>query len=61
MKMRLEKVAETYGMSADYYEQMTGRTYQLSKAIDNGDGTLSVPVIEGGQLIGYCKMEKKTK
>ena len=54
---RLEQIAQTYGMH-DYYDMYTGNTYQLSKAIDNGDGTLSVPVICNSRLIGYAQMEK---
>ena len=56
--MRLEQIAQMYGMQ-DYYDMYTGNVYQLSKAIDNGDGTLSVPVIYNTRLIGYAQMEKQ--
>lgn len=55
--MRLEQIAKMYGMN-DYYETMTGRTYLLSKALENPDGTLTIPVLQDGVLIGHCKMEK---
>jgi hypothetical protein len=58
--MRLEEIARSYGMN-DYYEMSTGRTYLLSKAMENPDGTLSVPVLQGGVLIGHCTMEKVRK
>ena len=35
----------------------TGRIYQLSQPIDNGDGTSRVPVVEDGSLIGYASMK----
>lgn len=59
--MRLEEIAKQYGM-VDYLDQHTGYIYQLSKAINNGDGTLSVPVIDScsscNALIGYAHMNK---
>lgn len=55
--MRLEQIAQMYGMN-DYYDMYSGNVYQLSKATDNGDGTLSVPVYYGNRLVGYAKMEK---
>lgn len=56
--MRLEQIVEAYGMN-DYYDMSTGYIYELSKAIDNGDGTLKVPVKDGGTLIGYSTMNKE--
>lgn len=58
--MRLEDIAGSYGMN-DYYEMSTGRTYLLSKATENQDGTLSVPVLQDGVLIGHCTMKKVRK
>ena len=55
--MSLEEIAKTYGMN-DYYDMYTGKVYHLSRAIDNGDDTLNIPVSECGKLIGYAKMDK---
>lgn len=55
--MTLENIAEMYGMN-DYLDQNTGYIYELSKAIDNSDGTLSIPVRQDGILIGYSTMDK---
>ena len=55
--MRLETIIEMYGMQ-DYYEMSSGRTFHLSQAKDNGDGTLEVPVSEDGRLIGYTTVRK---
>lgn len=55
--MKLEQTVKTYGMN-DYYDMNTGYTYELSKAIDNNDGTLKVPVKDSGILIGYSTMKK---
>lgn len=55
--MTLEKIAKTYGM-VDYLDQSSNYIYELSQAIDNGDGTLKVPVKENGVLIGYSTMNK---
>ena len=55
--MTLEKIVEMYGWN-DYMDMNTGRIYQLSQSIDNGDGTSRVPVVEGGSLIiGYVSMK----
>lgn len=54
--MTLEKIVEMYGWN-DYMDMNTGRIYQLSQSIDNGDGTSRVPVVEGGSLIGYASMK----
>lgn len=56
--MKLEHLVQNFGM-VDYYDMYTGNTYMLSKAIDNNDGTLSVPVMCDGQFIGFAKMNKK--
>ena len=58
--MRLETVAETYGM-VDYFEQRTGRIYQLSKAEKKDSNTLRIPVIQDGVFIGYAEMKGKVK
>ena len=54
--MTLEKIVEVYGCN-DYMDMNTGRIYQLSQSIDNGDGTSRVPVVEDGSLIGYAPMK----
>ena len=54
--MTLEKIVEVYGWN-DYMDMNTGRIYQLSQPIDNGDGTSRVPVVEDGSLIGYASMK----
>lgn len=57
----LENIAKSYGMH-DYYDQQAGKIYELSKAIDNGDGTLLIPVksvLGDNLLIGYAKMQKE--
>ena len=57
--MNLETITELYGME-DYLDMVTGYIYELSKAIDNGDGTLKIPVKDYGtkNLIGYATMNK---
>ena len=58
--MKLEDVAKTYGM-VDYMDQESGYIYALSKAFDDGEGMLLVPVIEAfgdNILIGYARMKK---
>ena len=57
--MKLEGVAKTYGM-VDYMDQESGYIYELSKAFDDGEGMLLVPVIEAfgdNILVGYAKMQ----
>lgn len=56
--MTLEKIVEMYGWN-DYMDMNTGRIYQLSQSIDNGDGTSRVPVTENGNFnfIGYVTMK----
>lgn len=54
--MTLEKIVEMYGWN-DYMDMNTGRIYQLSNSINNGDGTSQVPVTENGELIGYATMK----
>lgn len=57
--MNLENIAKTYGM-VDYMDQTSGYIYELSKAFDDGEGMLLVPVIEAfgdNILIGYAKMQ----
>ena len=57
--MKLEGVAKTYGM-VDYMDQESGYIYELSKASDDGEGMLLVPVIEAfgdNILVGYAKMQ----
>lgn len=58
--MTLEEIAKTYGMN-DYLDNTTGNIYQLSKAIEDQDGTLLVPVVDvmgDGILKGYARMQK---
>lgn len=55
--MKLEEIAKQYGMN-DYYDMYTGNVYKLSEAIDNKDGTLTIPVIFNSRLAGYVQMEK---
>lgn len=55
--MKLEEIAKMYGMTVDYLDHNTGYIYELSRATDNGDGTLKVPVRDG-TLIGYASMDK---
>lgn len=57
--MKLEQIAKQYGM-VDYLDNTTGNIYQLSKVIEDDDGTLLVPVVSsygGNLLIGYARME----
>ena len=54
--MTLEKIVEMYGWN-DYMDMNTGRIYQLSQSVDNGDGTSKVPVTENGNLVGYATMK----
>lgn len=57
--MMLEKVAEKYGMVADYYD-ISGKIYHLSQAIyDEQTNTTIVPVSKCGELIGITRMEGK--
>lgn len=53
----LEEIAKTYGMN-DYYDMYSGLIFVLSMPIDNGDGTLNIPVFECGKLIGHVRMNK---
>lgn len=55
--MSLEDVVKQYGMN-DYYDFISGNLYKLSKAIDNGNGTLKVPVENGEKIVGYAIMKK---
>lgn len=58
--MYLEQIAEQYGM-VDYLDHNTGKIYQLSKAIEDADSTLLVPVVSAfgdGILEGYARMQK---
>lgn len=58
--MTLERIAEQYGM-VDYMDSNTGYIYELSNAIDDGDNSLLVPVVDtfgDNILIGYAKMHK---
>lgn len=58
--MTLERIAELYGM-VDYMDSNTGCIYKLSNAIDNGDNSLLVPVVDtfgDNIIIGYAKMHK---
>ena len=54
--MTLEKIVEMYGWN-DYMDMNTGRIYQLSQSVDNGDDTSKVPVTENGNFIGYATMK----
>ena len=57
--MKLETIAKTYGM-VDYMDPTTGNIYELSKAFDDGEGMLLVPVIApfgDNVLVGYAKMQ----
>lgn len=58
--MYLEQIAKQYGM-VDYLDHNTGKIYQLSKAIEDADSTLLVPVVSvfgDGILEGYARMQK---
>lgn len=58
--MRLEQIAKQYGMT-DYLDHNTGKIYQMSKAVQDTDGTLLVPVVSicgDGILVGYARMQK---
>ena len=58
--MKLEDVEKTYGM-VDYMDQESGYIYELSKAFDDGEGMLLVPVIDtfgDNVLVGYARMQK---
>ena len=58
--MKLEDVEKTYGM-VDYMDQESGYIYELSKAFDDGEGMLLVPVIDtfgDNVLVGYARMKK---
>lgn len=57
--MKLEQITKQYGM-VNYLDNTTGNIYQLSKAIEDDDGTLLVPVVSSyssNLLIGYARME----
>ena len=59
--MNLETIAKTYGM-VDYMDQTTGNIYELSKAFDDGEDMLLVPVIApfgDNVLVGYARMKKQ--
>lgn len=58
----LEEIAKTYGMN-DYYDQVGGKIYELSNAMEDPDneGELLVPVkdVMGDDiLVGYARMRK---
>ena len=58
--MTLERIAEQYGM-VDYMDSNKGYIYKLSNAIDDGNNSLLVPVVDtfgDNILIGYAKMHK---
>lgn len=56
--MRLETIAETYGMNAEYYDNMGGKIYHLTMAsYDVCNDQTIVPVSEGGKMIGVTRME----
>ena len=58
--MNLETIAKTYGM-VDYMDPTTGNIYALSKAFDDGEGMILVPVIApfgDNVLVGYARMKK---
>lgn len=59
--MMLEEIARMYGMN-DYYDQTTGKVYELSNAIESDkEGELLVPVKDlmgDDLLIGYARMQK---
>lgn len=55
--MMLEDIVKTYGM-IDYYDNVGGKTYELSKAIKDRD-TLLVPVRDtDGILLGHVRIAK---
>ena len=61
MMATLEEIAKEYGMAIDYMDQNTGYIYKLSNAIDDGNNSLLVPVVDtfgDNILIGYAKMHK---
>lgn len=56
--MYLEDIAKSYGM-IDYYDIITGRIYELSKAEfrDGDENVLSVPIKDiCGNLVGHAYM-----
>ena len=58
--MWLEQIAKQYGM-IDYLDHNTGKIYQMSKAIQDTDGTLLIPVVStyGDNIFeGYARMRK---
>lgn len=60
--MMLEDIARTYGMT-DYYDNIGGKIYQLSQAMEAPDNSeeLLVPVIDamGDNILeGYARMRK---
>jgi hypothetical protein len=57
----LEQIAKEHGMTEDYVDTNTGNIYQLTDAIDDGNGGLLIPVIApygDSILLGYAKMQK---
>ena len=57
----LEQIAKEYGMTEDYVDPNTGNIYQLTDAIDDGEGNLLVPITApygDSILLGYAKMQK---
>lgn len=57
MSMRLEDIADMYGMN-DYYDNISGRIFHLSQAhYDECNNQTVVPVSEGGKVIGTTRME----
>ena len=54
--MFLEDIAKQYGM-IDYYEQRTGKIYNMSEAEVTDSGYLLVPVYCAGKLLNWVRME----
>lgn len=54
--MKLEEIVKQYGYN-DYYEMSTGRTYKLSKVIEENK-VIKVPVYENGIFIGLAILNK---
>lgn len=57
----LEQIAKEYGMAMDYMDPNTGNIYRLTDAIDDGNGSLLVPITApygDSVLLGYAKMQK---
>lgn len=56
--MKLEDIAKTYGMGSDYLDNNTGRVYHLSRSTyDAKSDKFTVPVSQGGIMIGTCKLD----